>query len=105
MNNDNDYLVDATSPEQFVSQSTEVQLRERLSTVLGAPRKSTTYYTAPNGCVTYTWEEIFFHVGKLVARVEALEQNSTQNIYEDKDDMVRQINKTILGNLPNVSNS
>jgi hypothetical protein len=46
------------------------ELREKFSKILGAPNKKKGMYDYVDERVTYSWEEIFTEIGKLIERSE-----------------------------------
>lgn len=64
--------------ETMVSLTSEKQMRERLSKILGAPNKKRGAYDYTDEQITWSWEEIFFAIGKLKER--ASERDKTPYI-------------------------
>jgi len=54
--------------EPMVSATSEKQMRERLSKILGAPNKKKGAYDYTDEQITWSGEEIFFAIGKLKER-------------------------------------
>lgn len=51
-----------------MTEEQEKQLREKFSVVLGSPCITSQYYDSTKKRVIYSWEQIFFELGKLTQK-------------------------------------